>query len=324
MCYDESMEIYFDMKEIRHILSIMHKLSQATATCFDHALRCKLFIGIEGTICLALKNSPHPELRRACHCSDAANADFAFRNDLCYMYTCPAGISEIVMPIRSDHTALAYYMLGKFIAQSQLQAVREQILALAEQYGDLDADRLIRSLDEFPILDDDTIADIRFALRWFGMLSGERGFIRAVEEEGSDFKFPSLDTDWEEPNVLHVEENAEAKKIADYIVQNLENHPSVSELCERFSYSGRGLNRLFKMVYHQTVYNFCDMQRLKQAQRLLTEQGIPMSDIADKLGFRNASYFSQWFKKRMRISPLKFRKRMRALLPPPHSELPTE
>jgi AraC-like DNA-binding protein len=49
---------------------------------------------------------------------------------------------------------------------------------------------------------------------------------------------------------------------------------------------------------------------LSEAKKRLDETDMNIAEIAYALGFTEASHFSNFFKKRMRVSPTDFRKRI--------------
>lgn len=66
--------------------------------------------------------------------------------------------------------------------------------------------------------------------------------------------------------------------------------------------------RLFKKEYGVTPYNYLLQRKLTQAKMLLENSAMPIRDIALTLGFRDSHYFSNFFKKEVGTSPLKYRK----------------
>lgn len=49
--------------------------------------------------------------------------------------------------------------------------------------------------------------------------------------------------------------------------------------------------------------------RMDEAKRLLLNTDIPIQDISEKTGFNNDTYFSNIFKNKFGVSPLKYRKK---------------
>ena len=66
--------------------------------------------------------------------------------------------------------------------------------------------------------------------------------------------------------------------------------------------------RAYKTEFGITPYNDLLNRKLAQAKLLLENSAMPIRSIADTLGFRDAHYFSNFFKKQMKISPAQYRK----------------
>ena len=54
-------------------------------------------------------------------------------------------------------------------------------------------------------------------------------------------------------------------------------------------------------------------QRILEAKKLLCQPGLPVGEIAQRVGFDNYSYFSQLFHEKTGMSPSQFRKRYGSL-----------
>ena len=54
------------------------------------------------------------------------------------------------------------------------------------------------------------------------------------------------------------------------------------------------------------------MWRVRQAQRMLMESDASMSEIAERVGYRDVHFFSRQFKQVTGLSPLRFCKEVRA------------
>lgn len=74
-------------------------------------------------------------------------------------------------------------------------------------------------------------------------------------------------------------------------------------------YERTAFQRRFKALTNLTPNDFVIQHKLKKAADLLVhEQIMQIGEIADKLGFGSAKYFSRLFKKQFGISPLGYRK----------------
>jgi AraC-like DNA-binding protein/mannose-6-phosphate isomerase-like protein (cupin superfamily) len=106
------------------------------------------------------------------------------------------------------------------------------------------------------------------------------------------------------------------RKIADiarYLDDHITESLSLPEIARRFYISPFYLSHLFKKTTGFTFSNYLTLTRIKEAQRLLRETQLPISEIAWKCGFDNLSHFGKTFKKTSHMSPRDYRKQYRTL-----------
>lgn len=107
------------------------------------------------------------------------------------------------------------------------------------------------------------------------------------------------------PNITSDERSEDVVFLLKYIETNFT--VTLSELATFFNYSERQIQRILKK---STGLNFRDIiQKLKMnyAATLLQNPDLPISSIAEKLGYSNINNFRQIFKKYYGISPLEYR-----------------
>lgn len=68
------------------------------------------------------------------------------------------------------------------------------------------------------------------------------------------------------------------------------------------------LNRLFRQSIGKTVFQYLSEIRIAHARELLATSSMKGSQISEKVGFSDESYFSKVFKRHTGISPLKYAK----------------
>ncbi len=97
------------------------------------------------------------------------------------------------------------------------------------------------------------------------------------------------------------------KQILDYIqanyAQDLDNHT----LAEQFGYHPNYMSRLILERTGNSLHQYLLRIRIQNALYLLQNSDLPISEIAQQVGFKNISYFSQYFKKCTGYSPSAFR-----------------
>lgn len=82
---------------------------------------------------------------------------------------------------------------------------------------------------------------------------------------------------------------------------------SVADVAAEVAVSRRYLERRFRTLIGRTVLEEIQLVRLEYAKRLLLETSHPISTVADMTGFGSSAYFSQFFQKRVGVTPRKFR-----------------
>jgi AraC-like DNA-binding protein len=93
------------------------------------------------------------------------------------------------------------------------------------------------------------------------------------------------------------------------IIENRYQKPiALDELAEELCISKFYLSRQFKLYTGYSPNEYLIKYRLSQGKAMLKETALPVYEIAQRVGFENASHFIQTFKKHENITPLKFRK----------------
>lgn len=80
-----------------------------------------------------------------------------------------------------------------------------------------------------------------------------------------------------------------------------------SMLAEQLGLSPSHFRFLFRQATGQPFHKYLIAVRLERARTLLTEQGLPVSDVAAAVGFSGLSHFSRAFSQRFNVSPTQIR-----------------
>lgn len=95
-------------------------------------------------------------------------------------------------------------------------------------------------------------------------------------------------------------------KISKYIKDNYSQNLTLESISRTFSLSTAHLSRRFKVVCGIGINEYITYVRLLNAEHLLKETDLPITEIAGKCGFNDSNYFSTVFKKAKGTTPLKF------------------
>lgn len=93
------------------------------------------------------------------------------------------------------------------------------------------------------------------------------------------------------------------RKAMNYIKHRFQENITIEDLAEFLHINTYHLNRLFKRELGLTPHQFLINYRLTYAKNLMTQNKIPLKEIALQSGFTNQYYFSTAFKKNTGVSP---------------------
>ncbi len=99
------------------------------------------------------------------------------------------------------------------------------------------------------------------------------------------------------------------QKIKDYTDRHFGESLRISRLAGMAKVSISTLSRRFKKNTGMGLENYLQNLRLEKARRLLKTGSLPVSQIAKTCGFGSSSYFIRLFRKKVGISPQKFRQK---------------
>lgn len=104
--------------------------------------------------------------------------------------------------------------------------------------------------------------------------------------------------------------NPLAQKARKYVVDHIEDCISLQETAECVGVSVGYLSTIFKREYNQSFVDYVNETKMEYACRLLEEGELMVMEIAYRLGYENAYYFSKVFRKYIGMSPTDYQRRM--------------
>ncbi|MCR5541228.1 MAG: AraC family transcriptional regulator [Ruminococcus sp.] len=105
-------------------------------------------------------------------------------------------------------------------------------------------------------------------------------------------------------------QTAKVKEIHALITSRLEKTFTVEELSDISGVPPTSLRKVFKAVYGAPVYQYLKAYKMKAAaEMLISERSLNIADIAQRLGYDNASKFSAAFRDIMGVTPQNYRSR---------------
>jgi two-component system response regulator YesN len=96
------------------------------------------------------------------------------------------------------------------------------------------------------------------------------------------------------------------RKAKQYILDNVEKKITLTEAAKFAAISPGYLSTLFRREFGQNMVDFINKTKINRACEILLESRYRINEVADKLGFDNAFYFTRVFRKYTGISPTEF------------------
>ena len=271
------------LEELSSLLQDLYAISGVRVILYDRHRHCLVGEGVDGRAEYCIAVQAHPEGLCRCLASDARAFDVAEKSGAPFVYTCPFGLFEAVLPLRDGERLLGFLFAGSAIEKTPNQ--REQAIEVGLRYaGRLHTREEIEALvDALSAPSEDAIGALLRMMERLGRYIAEKGWI-----EGKDSR-------------------AELLRI--YLDRNLHRRITLSELGAHFHFSTVTLTEDFRRAFGCTVGEYLTQRRLDTACGLLRGSPLGVEAIAEKCGFSGASYFSKTFKRHFGVSPLQWRQK---------------
>ena len=238
---------------------------------------------------LSLTRSPAATLCAAIH-KDPATIDICKESDIdrltqvrascCpMMYTCPFGITEVIVPVIREDEPIAYIISALGIEESnECEALR---LCTGCRRDDVDEmHRLISKSRKYTREELDA---------YFNMIKMLANYI-----VGDD--------------ALTDENESIGPLIKRYVKNNIAKKLTLKDIARNLHCSTVTLTEHFKAEFGMTINEYITKKRMDLAERLLITTNKPLREIATLSGFSDVEYFSRTFKKHHKISPAAWRR----------------
>jgi two-component system response regulator YesN len=97
-------------------------------------------------------------------------------------------------------------------------------------------------------------------------------------------------------------------KVEQYIRANLDRPIKLQDIAQAVYLSQFHLSRTFKHLTGKSVVDLIQDLRLAKAEEMLAATDLSVTEIAGRVGFKDAAYFTTCFKNKHGVSPVQYRK----------------
>ena len=212
------------------------------------------------------------------NCDIAAFREAKRRRGL-YIYTCHAGMTEVVSPIMLNDGILGYVILSHMLPKETFDSAVEYALGRAESCG-------VSRCEALPAIEKMTPTDYEKIEAASRLLDAITTYLRVTNW-----------VSWRNDDLAY--------SISKYIDENLGSHLNTENLCNVFYISRTKLHQISTTAYGVSITKYILDKRMKKARELL-RMGKSVESVAEEVGFSTANYFSKVFHRECGILPSKF------------------
>lgn len=274
------MKLDFNETQLLELMKDFYTLTGIRIVLFDDEYQELLSYPAQNCeFCTRIKNNE--KTQRFCTESDQHSFQQCKAAKQLIMYHCHAGLIEAVVPLIDNHIVIGYLMFGQISDAVSYTALEENLnkTKLAEYIPELK-----ELFTKIPLKTDQEIhaaAHIMEACTFYALMNEtialrRHNFTRHLTE----YLLPRLNESLEASNV--------AKDLGI-------SRSKLYSACDK--YLGMGIAEYIRTL------------RLQQAQTLLKESDIPITEIAASVGFDDYNYFRRVFKKETGCSAKKYREK---------------
>lgn len=98
------------------------------------------------------------------------------------------------------------------------------------------------------------------------------------------------------------------ENVLNYIHKNYQQRIKLDDIADASNLSRSESCRFFKTMTGQTPFEYLLNYRINASFKILRETDLPITEVAQEVGFGSVSYFIEQFRKMTKITPLQFRK----------------
>ncbi len=225
-----------------------------------------------------------PKLAGKCFECDNRGFDICDKTKKPYIYQCHMNLLEAIAPIIENGIIIGYMMLGQLLAKDDMEAVKEKVSLICDEYM-LDEEKLLSELKKIKKIDSRFIDS---AVSIMSMCACYLYYNRIIKNKSSMLSY----------------------EIRTYIETHLSEELSIQQLCDRFFVSKTKLYHLSQKDFGMGISDYIRRLRLEKAKLLLQKEDKSISNIAFSVGFKDANYFTRIFKKYENMTPKAYKASM--------------
>lgn len=120
---------------------------------------------------------------------------------------------------------------------------------------------------------------------------------RRLVTEKQEYTMELITSDWKKNVILYTGNNVEISKALEYVQQHYAEELSLKQIADLAGLSENYFSSLFKQEMGENLITYINRVRIQHAKQMLRSETMKVYEVAEKVGYRNTTYFSTIFKK---------------------------
>lgn len=273
------MKSSFDIEKINNFLKNFYKAIGIRISVFDNEFKLVTEYPLSPPKYCSLIRSTKRGLD-GCIACDINALKTARKENQTYIYTCHAGLTEAVSPIKWNGIVMGYVILAHMFPQENHTMHLNNALKKSAFYG-IEPSQALPALNEIQA---QTAEHINACAQLLDAVASYLHTTNWVKWRSEDL----------------------ALQITQYIEQNLDKELTSELLCKIFFISRTKLYQLSIDAYGQGISKYILFKRIEKAKKLL-KNNYTVTQTANETGFSDPNYFSKVFKKEVGVLASKYK-----------------
>lgn len=277
------MSYTFNQNKINALLHDFYESTGIAVGFYDANFNAIGGSNVLSPFCAKIKTNPTACLM--CENSNKKGMRLAEKSRHTVVYTCHAGLVETITPVFYNEQIIAYMQTGQFIDKENVYSTKEKVAICEKEYSFLSGE-ILNLYGALPIVSKEKLNALESIMNVLIKSLWENDFIK-------------------------LNRSALSLKIEKYLLDNIQTKISLKDVCERFYLSKNAVYHIFYQEFNTSFLEHLLKLRLEKAQRLLKDnKDLSVYEVSASCGFIDPNYFVRVFKKRLGITPLKFKKQI--------------
>ena len=275
------MNVLFNSSRLSELLNNLQLLTGIWVNIFDANGKDIKLSGSAAAFCQHI--NAEPEGHRRCEECDAKAVERCSALGRAYQYRCHAGLEEIVVPIYDKGMPIAYMVFGQLLDDTPRKQQWDNTVRTLQWYnGDvLELKDAFYQLKQYSGRELKAFTEILEALTHYVLLEG----------------------------MIHSAQYTDQQKLEMYIDQHYMEKLRLKQISHDLNMGTTKLCAVAKKLSGDgSVTRLISQRRIQAAKHLLLCEDIPISSVAERVGFSDYNYFTKIFKSMEGITPSAYRK----------------